>query len=89
LISSLCGFEQDRAPHRSRPRRAKRRYALGNELLEVLLQLAVLKKRESDQKWHSREIEIGEFVRWLQERYGLLIDNLVRMCPKTNRPIVR
>jgi len=91
LISSLCGFEQDRGFLTGVGRgRAKRRYALGNELLEVLLQLAVLKKRESDQKWHSREIEIGEFVRWLQERYGLLIDNLGENVPEdeqTNRAL--
>lgn len=51
LISSLCGFEQDRGFLTGSGRgRAKRRYALGNELLEVLIQLAVLRKRESDQK---------------------------------------
>ena len=91
LVSSLCGFEQDRGFLTGVGRgRAKRRYALGNELLEVLLQLAVLKKRESDQKWYSREIEIGEFVFWLQERYGLLIDNLGENVPEdeqTNRAL--
>jgi hypothetical protein len=91
LISSLCGFELDRGFLTGVGRgRARRRYVLGNELLEVLLQLAVLRKRASDQKWHSREIEIGEFVYWLQERYGLLIDKYGDNVPEdeqTNRAL--
>lgn len=91
LISSLCGFELDRGFLTGVGRgRARRRYVLGNELLEVLLQLAVLRKRASDQKWHSREIEIGEFVHWLQERYGLLIDKYGDDVPEdeqTNRAL--
>lgn len=83
LISSLCGFEQDRGFLTGSGRgRSKRRYALGNELLEVLLQLSVLKKRESDHKWYSREIEIGEFVYWLRERYGLLVDRYGEDVPE-------
>jgi len=91
LLSSLCGFEQDRGFLTGSGRgRAKRRYALGNELLEVLIQLAVLRKRDSDQRWYSREIEIGEFVNWLRERYGLLIDTLGEDIPEdeqTNRAL--
>lgn len=44
----------------------------------------------SDQKWYSREIEIGEFVYWLQERYGLLIDKYGDDVPEdeqTNRAL--
>jgi hypothetical protein len=56
--------------------RAKRKYVIGNELLEVLIQLAVLDQRQSDGKWQSRPIQIRKFVDWLRGRYGLLIDTL-------------
>jgi len=47
-------------------------------------------KRASDQKWHSLDIEIGAFVSWLEERYGILIDNLGANIPEdeqTNRAL--
>lgn len=75
LISGLCGNELDRGFMAGRGR-ARRKYVIGNELLEVLIQLAVLEKRESDNKWQTRPIPIRQFVDWLRGRYGMLIDTL-------------
>ena len=54
--------------------RQKRKYVLGNELLEVLIQLAVLRQVTSDGSWGSKPIPITEFVDWLRGRYGILVD---------------
>ncbi|MCO6042669.1 hypothetical protein NG895_02005 [Aeoliella sp. ICT_H6.2] len=75
LISGLCGNELDRGFMAGRGR-ARRKYVIGNELLEVLIQLAALEKRESDNKWQTRPMPIRKFVDWLGGRYGLLIDTL-------------
>ena len=75
LIASLCGSEQDRGFMWGKGR-AKRKYFIGNELLEVLIQIAVLEQRKSDNKWQTRPIPIRKFVDWLRGRYGLLIDTL-------------
>ena len=75
LIAGLCGTELDRGFMAGKGR-ARRKYVIGNELLEVLIQLAVLDQRKSDSKWQSRPIPIRTFVDWLQARYGLLIDSL-------------
>ncbi len=56
--------------------RVKRRFVLGNELLEVLIQLVVIRQRPSDGKFETRAIPIREFVDWLARRYGLLVDTL-------------
>ena len=56
--------------------RARRKYFVGNELLEVLIQLAVLEQRAADNKWQTRPIPIRKFVDWLKGRYGILIDTL-------------
>lgn len=89
LLASLCGIEQDRGFLAGKGR-ARRKYVLGNELLEVLIQLAVLQRRPSDGKWHSRPFPIRHFVLWLKGRYGLLIDSLGRTTPEdeqTNRAL--
>jgi hypothetical protein len=89
LIAGLCGTELDRGFMQGRGR-AKRKYTIGNELLEVLIQLAVLEHRESDDTWQSRPIPIRDFVDWLKGRYGLLIDTLGPAVPeseKTNRAL--
>lgn len=75
LISGLCGNELDRGFMAGRGR-ARRKYVIGNELLEVLIQLAVLERRDSDGKWQTRPIPIRKFVDWLSGRYGILIDTL-------------
>ena len=56
--------------------RVKRRFVIGNELLEVLIQLAVLRERRSDGRFETRPVQIRDFVDWLAGRYGLLIDRL-------------
>ncbi len=75
LLAGLCGSDLDRGFMAGRGR-TRRKYVIGNELLEVLIQLAVLGQRASDGKWQSRPITIQEFVDWLAGRYGLLIDKL-------------
>jgi hypothetical protein len=75
LLAGLCGTDLDRGFMAGRGR-TRRKYVIGNELLEVLIQLAVLGQRASDGKWQSRPITIQEFVDWLRGRYGLLIDTL-------------
>ena len=74
LLSALCSVDMERGFLAGRGR-ARKRYVLGNELLEVLIQLAVLEQRKSDGKWQSRPIPIREFVDWLRARYGFLIDD--------------
>lgn len=75
LIAGLCGIEQERGFLVGKGR-AKRRFVLGNELLEVLIQLAVLRQRSFDGEFETRPIPIRDFVDWLAGRYGLLIDTL-------------
>lgn len=75
LLAGLCGSDLDRGFMAGRGR-TRRKYVIGNELLEMLIQLAVLGKRASDGKWQSRPITIQEFVDWLRGRYGILIDRL-------------
>lgn len=75
LLAGLCGSDLDRGFMAGRGR-TRRKYVIGNELLEVLIQLAVLGQRASDGKWQSRSITIQEFVDWLKGRYGILIDRL-------------
>ncbi|MEQ8636401.1 methylation-associated defense system protein MAD7 [Gimesia maris] len=75
LIAALCGSEQDRGFMWGKGR-ARRKYFIGNELLEVLIQLSVLEQRAADGKWQTRPIPIRKFVDWLKSRYGLLIDTL-------------
>lgn len=75
LIGGLCRVEQENGFLAGKGR-AKRRFVLGNELLEVLIQLAVLHRRDSDGKFETRPVPIREFVDWLSGRYGLLVDQL-------------
>jgi hypothetical protein len=89
LIANLCGVDQDRGFLAGKGR-AKRKYVLGNELLEVLIQIAVLEQRKADGRWQSRPIPIRQFVDWLRGRYGLLIDTLGPGAPEgeeTNRAL--
>ncbi|MDB5776782.1 MAG: hypothetical protein JWP38_2915 [Herbaspirillum sp.] len=74
LLAGLCGTDLDRGFMAGRGR-TRRKYVLGNELLEVLIQLAVLDRRV-DGTWQSRPIPIQDFVDWMRGRYGLLIDTL-------------
>jgi hypothetical protein len=75
LIGGLCRIGNESGFLTGRGR-AKRRFVLGNELLEVLIQIAVLRLRDSDGKFETRPMPIREFVDWLANRYGLLIDKI-------------
>lgn len=54
--------------------RAARRFVLDSRLLEVLLQLAVLKP--GPQGYYTEEMKIDELLQYLRVRYGLFIDRL-------------
>jgi len=61
-----------------RTRSAPRRFVLDSRLLEVLLQLAVLKQDSPDGPFFTGELRIEELLTWLRERYGLHVDQLPR-----------
>lgn len=58
-----------------RVRHSKRRVVLDSRLLEVLLQIAVLRP-EGDRGFHTTEMRIEEVLRFLRERYGIFVDRL-------------
>jgi hypothetical protein len=58
----------------ARTRNAPRRFVLESRLLEVLLQIAVL--RVDDSGYHTAEMRIEDLLTFLRERYGLYIDQL-------------
>lgn len=58
-----------------RARGARRRFVLDSRLLEVLLQIAVLRPGGA-LGFHSQPIRIDELLVWLRERYGLNVDRL-------------
>ena len=59
----------------TRARNAPRRFALESRLLEVLLQIAVLRPG-GDQGYFTGEMRIDDLLSFLCERYGLYIDQL-------------
>ncbi len=60
-----------------RTKNAPRRFVLDSRLLEVLLQIAVLRPGGS-LGYHTEELRIDELLVFLRERYGLYIDQLPR-----------
>lgn len=58
----------------ARAKNAPRRFVLESRLLEVLLQIAVLRVGESG--YHTAEMRIDDLLAFLRERYGLYIDQL-------------
>lgn len=58
----------------SRTKGSPRKFLLGSKLLEVLLQLAVL--RQKDGSFVTSEIRVEELLDFLRERYGIYIDRL-------------
>ncbi len=71
LMASLCGLNRDDGfLHGGRGQ--KRKYVLGNQLLELLVQLAVVDARHG--KFCTKPITITDFVRWLRDRYGIYMD---------------
>ena len=51
-----------------------RRFAMGSLLLEVLLQIGVL--RSTGTGFYTRELRIDELLTFLRERYGIYVDRL-------------
>jgi hypothetical protein len=58
----------------TRARNAPRRFVLDSRLLEVLLQIAVL--RVGERGYHTAEMRIDDLLRFLRERYGIYIHRL-------------
>lgn len=56
-------------------RRNGRRWHIGSRMLETLVQIAVLepKKTTTRAEFRSRPILIDQFIRWLRQRYGLVL----------------
>lgn len=57
---------------------APRRFVLDSRLLEVLLQIAVLRQDTPSGPFYTGEMRIEALLTWLRERYGLHIDRLPR-----------
>jgi len=72
LMASLCGLNREDGFLQG-GRGKKRKYVLGNQLLEVLLQLAVVSYNKN-RGFYTKPIRITHFVEWLYNRYGILID---------------
>jgi hypothetical protein len=62
----------------ARSAKAPRRFILDSRLLEVLLQIAVLRYDANTGKYRSEEIQIDGLLTFIRERYGLYIDRLPR-----------
>lgn len=60
-----------------RTKNAPRRFVLDSRLLEVLLQIAVLRPGGAS-GFHTGEMRIDELLVFLRERYGIFIDRLPR-----------
>ena len=60
-----------------RTKNAPRRFVLDSQLLEVLLQIAVLQPGGS-LGYHTGEVRIDQLITYLRERYGICIDELPR-----------
>lgn len=60
-----------------RTKNAPRRFVVDSRLLEVLLQIAVLKPG-GPEGFHTGELRVDELLVFLRERYGLHIDQLPR-----------
>jgi hypothetical protein len=61
-----------------RSKNSSRRFILDSRLLEVLLQIAVLRFDDQTGRYRSEEIQIDRLLTFLRERYGLYIDALPR-----------
>jgi hypothetical protein len=60
-----------------RTKNAPRRFVLDSRLLEVLLQIAVLKPGGAE-GFHTDELRVDELLVFLRERYGIHVDQLPR-----------
>lgn len=57
-----------------RTRNSKRRFVLGTKLLEMLVQLSVLKVEGN--QYRTEPVSMEEFLTWLHERYGLIVSGI-------------
>jgi len=67
-------FKRGEAGIMHQSKASPRRFAVGSQLLEVLLQIAVL--QASGSGFHTRSLRIDDLLFFLRERYGLYIDRL-------------
>ena len=73
LMASLCGLNrEDGFLHGGRGKH--RKYVLGNQLLEILVQLFVVGVNRHGQ-FITEPKTVKDFVTWLRNRYGMLIDS--------------
>ncbi|RUV68324.1 MULTISPECIES: hypothetical protein [unclassified Mesorhizobium] len=77
LDSLLLKNRPGAALAQGRTKNAPRRFVLDSRLLEVLLQIAVLKPGGTA-GFHTGELRIDDLLVFLRERYGIFIDQLPR-----------
>jgi len=77
LDSLLLKNRSGAALAQGRTKSAPRRFVLDSRLLEVLLQIAVLKPGGAE-GFHTGELRVDELLVFLRERYGIHIDQLPR-----------
>jgi hypothetical protein len=77
LDSLLLKNRSGAALAQGRTKSAPRRFVLDSRLLEVLLQIAVLKPGGAE-GFHTGELRVDELLVFLRERYGIYIDQLPR-----------
>lgn len=77
LDSLLLKNRSGAALAQGRTKNAPRRFVLDSRLLEVLLQIGVLKPGGAE-GFHTGELRIDELLVFLRERYGIHIDQLPR-----------
>jgi hypothetical protein len=77
LDSLLLKNRAGAALAQGRTKNAPRRFVLDSRLLEVLLQIAVLKPGGAE-GFHTGELRVDELLVFLRERYGIHIDQLPR-----------
>lgn len=75
LDSLLLKNRPGAALAQGRTKNAPRRFVLDSRLLEVLLQIAVLKPGGAE-GFHTGELRIDELLVFLRDRYGIYIDQL-------------
>lgn len=75
LDSLMMKNDQGALLAQPRVSKSKRRIVLDSRLLEVLLQIAVLRP-EGDYGFHTTEMRIEEVLQFLRERYGIYVDRL-------------
>ena len=75
LLYTLCNRNREDGFLQGGRGKQKNKYVIGNQLLEVLVQLAVV---SADQKgFKTQPITIVFFVEWLKNRYGIYINEWI------------